>query len=396
VTRADLLKPTTGDLDGLIATGAHGARVQRGQRRLRILFATARYLPERGGTEIHTHEVAKRLAERGAEVTIATTVRSGAFEPESTEASVRVLRVRSWPANRDYYLAPELARVIRDNPVDIIHCQGYHTLVAPLAMSAALRAATPYVVTLHSGGHSSALRHRFRPAQAWLLRPLLMRARQLVAVSSFEADLFARRLHLPRDTFAVIPNGIDLPAPLAKVPPSDPPVILSLGRVERYKGHQRVIEALPALSRARPGISLRVVGSGGYERQLRLLAERLGVADLLEIAPVSAEDREGMARTLSKAAVVASLSEYESQGLAIQEALALGRPVVVSDGTSLGELGRHRNVRALGRAARGEEVAAAILALLDAPPAEPPVLPTWDDCTAALLELYEETLAESG
>jgi glycogen synthase len=365
-------------------------------RPLRILFATARYLPDRGGTEIHTHEVATRLAERGAEVTVASTAPRGPFKRDSHDGPVRVLRVRAWPPNRDYYLAPALARVIRESRPDIIHCQGYHTLVAPLVMLVALRAEIPYIVTLHSGGHSSELRHQLRPLQAWLLRPLLARARRLVAVSSFEADLFARWLRLPRDAFAVIPSGVELPVPPEMDPPAGPPLILSLGRVESYKGHQRVMEALPALNRARPGITLRVVGSGVYERQLRRLAERLGVVDLIEIAPVPADEREGMARLLWKAGVVASLSEYESQGLAIQEALALGRPLVVSEGSALGELGRYPNVRALGRHAGSEDVAAAVLELLDARGVQPPVLPTWDECTAALLEIYEETLAEEG
>jgi glycosyltransferase involved in cell wall biosynthesis len=365
-------------------------------RPLRILFATARYLPDRGGTEIHTHEVATRLAERGAEVTVATTTQRGPFERDSHDGPVRVLRVRAWPPNRDYYLAPALVRVIRESKPDIIHCQSYHTLVAPLVMLVALRAGIPYVVTLHSGGHSSELRHQLRPLQAWLLRPLLVRARRLVAVSSFEADLFARRLRLARDAFTVIPSGVELPVPPEIAPPVGPPLILSLGRVESYKGHQRVMEALPALKRARPGITLRVVGSGVYERQLRRLAERLGVLDLLEIAPVPADEREGMARLLWRAGVVASLSEYESQGLAIQEALALGRPLVVSEGSALGELGRYPNVRTLGRSAGSEDVATAILELLDAGQVEPPVLPTWDECTAALLELYEETLAQEG
>jgi glycosyltransferase involved in cell wall biosynthesis len=365
------------------------------ERRLRILFATARYLPEHGGTEIHTHEVAQRIAARGAEVTVATTAARGPFERESRDGRVRIVRVRAWPPNRDYYLAPALARVIRESRTDIIHCQGYHTFVAPLVMLVALNAGIPYVVTLHSGGHSSGLRHRLRPLHAWLLRPLLSRARRLVAVSSFEAELFARRLRLPRGAFVVIPSGVDLPALHAGDDPSGPPLILSLGRVESYKGHQRVMEALPALHGARPGIRLRIVGTGRYERQLRRLAVRLGVADLVEIAPISAEHREEMARLLLRAGVVASLSEYESQGVAIQEALALGRPLVVSHGTALAELRHHPNVRAVERRCSSEEVAAAIIELLDAPPAEPPELPTWDECAAALLELYEETLAES-
>jgi glycosyltransferase involved in cell wall biosynthesis len=377
------------------ARGAIHDRSRHGKRRLRILFVTANYLPHRGGTEIHTHEVAQRLAERGADVTVASTVRSGAFERDSHEGPLRVVRVRAWPPNRDYHLAPALAKVIRESQTDIIHCQGYHTLVAPLVMVAALGAKIPYVVTMHSGGHSSKLRHRLRPVQTWLLRPLLARARRLVAVSSFEADLFRRWLRLPRDALVVIPSGVELPASPQVDPPCGPPAIVSLGRLESYKGHQRMIAALPVLSLARPGIRLRVLGSGVRERQLWRLAERLGVRHAVEIAPVPADDRKGLAQLLSQAAVVASLSEYESQGLAIQEALALGRPLLVSAGTALGELARHPNVRALERGATNADVAAGVLELLDAPRAEPPALPTWERCIDALLELYEEVVADS-
>jgi glycosyltransferase involved in cell wall biosynthesis len=392
----DLSQTGRGDPVGVNASGAARDGRPQGKRPLRILFATARYPPDQGGTEIHTYEVARRVAEHGAEVTVATTARSGAFERDSREGPVRVLRVRAWPPNRDYYLAPGLAKVIRESQTDIIHCQGYHTFVAPLVMLSALRAGIPYIVTMHSGGHSSRLRHRLRPLQAWLLRAPLVRARRLVAVSSFEADLFRRWLHLPSDLLVVIPSGVHLPAPRQVDPPSGPPLILSLGRVESYKGHQRMIEALPVLTLARPGIRLRVVGSGLHQRKLWRLAERLRVAHLVEIASVPADEREGLAELLLRARVVASLSEYESQGLAIQEALALGRPLLVSGGTALGELGRYPNVRVLDRRAGSADVSAAVLALLDAGPVEPPTLPTWESCTTALLELYEETVAETG
>jgi glycogen synthase len=366
----------------------------RDERPLRILFATARYLPDRGGTEIHTYEVAKRLAARGAEVTVVSTAPQRALRRESEEDGVRVLRVRAWPPNQDYYLAPALVRVLRENQNDIIHCQGYHTLVAPLVMSVALTARVPLVVTLHSGGHSSRLRQRLRPLQAWLLRPLLRRANRIVAVSSFEAELFSRRLRLPREAFTVIPSGVDLPAPPPAHPNPESLLILSLGRVEGYKGHQRLIDALPLLRRVRPGVRLRVVGTGGFERQLWRRAARLGVFDLVDIAPVPADDRETMASLLLGARVVASLSDYESQGIAIQEALALGRPLVVSGDTALGELQRYPNVRTVDQRAGSEPVAQAILELLDAPPVKPPAMPTWEECTDALLQLYRDTLAE--
>lgn len=370
-----------------------GAR--RRDRPLRILFATARYLPYSGGTEIHTYEIAKRLAARGAEVAVASTVSGNVGPRESVEDGVRVLRVRAWPPNRDYYLAPALAKIVRNSRTDIIHCQGYHTLVAPIVMLAALSARIPYVVTLHSGGHSSRLRHWLRPLQAWLLRPLLSRAHRLVAVSAFEADLFARRLRLPPSAFVVIPSGVDMPVVPAEPRSTLPPLVVSVGRLESYKGHQRVMEAVPILRRARgPGIRVRFVGGGTYEPQLRRLAHRLGVEDTVEIGSIPPENRAEMVRVLSQASVVASLSSYESQGLAMQEALALGRPLVVSSDTALGELAKYPNVRAVAGQASSDGVAQAILELLDAPATAPPRMPTWDESASALLSLYEEMLAQ--
>jgi glycosyltransferase involved in cell wall biosynthesis len=379
---------------GAVADARTDEQGSPGGRAMKVLMATAVYVPYPGGTAIHTHEVATRLVELGADVTVVGTSPEPHFERERHEGDLRILCVRSWPPHRDYYFAPKLAGLVRDAGADVIHLQGYHTAVAPIVMLAALRARVPYLVTLHSGGHSSRLRRKIRPLQAWVLRPLLTRASRIIAVSAFEADLFARRLRLPLSAFTIIPSGVDLPPSPPQPPDPGPPLILSIGRVESYKGFQRVIEALPVLDRVHPGTRLRIAGSGPYEGELRRLAERLGVADRLEIEEVPHHRRDEMAALLRRSWVVAILSEYESQGLALQEAMALGRPLVVSDSGVIDEFRDHENLRSVPADADADAVAAAILELLDAPLASPPALPTWDRCAATLLHTYEETLAE--
>jgi glycosyltransferase involved in cell wall biosynthesis len=332
------------------------------------------------------------MSERGAEVVILTAERDRHLVGEQREGPVRVRRIRAFPAARDYLLAPGLPAAIRAERPALVHCQSYHTFVPPLAMLTALRAGIPYVVTLHSGGHSSAFRRRIRPIQAVLLRPLLLRAAAIVSVSVFEAELFAGRLRVPRGLFTVIPSGVELPAQTAPVVPPLEPFILSIGRLETYKGHHRAVEALPALRRARPGLRLRIVGSGPVEQELRRRASRLGVADAVEIGPVGTGRREELATLIRRAAAVVMLSDYESQGLSVQEALALGRPVLMNDGTALGELINHPNVRPVDRHADAAGVTEALLALLDTAPLPAPAMPTWDDCAAALEALYEEAL----
>jgi glycosyltransferase involved in cell wall biosynthesis len=220
-------------------------------RPLRLLIVTPRYDPFTGGVETHVREVARRVAALGADVTVLTTDPSRTMAANEERDGVRIHRVPAWPRGGDLYWAPGIRGFVRRGAWDVVHCQGIHSFVAPLAMLAAGRR-IPFVVTFHTGGHSSTVRHRLRPLQWLVLVPLLRRAARLVAVSRFEADLFARLPGLGPDAIEVIPNGADpLPMPVPP-PPVDPQLVLSIGRLERYKGHQRAIAALPELARSRP------------------------------------------------------------------------------------------------------------------------------------------------
>ena len=64
-----------------------------------------------------------------------------------------------------------------------MHVQGIHTLVPPLAMVAAIVRRTPFLLTFHTGGNSSAFREKARRTQFRVLSPLLRRARTLIGVS---------------------------------------------------------------------------------------------------------------------------------------------------------------------------------------------------------------------
>lgn len=355
-------------------------------------MTTPRYLPDRGGTAIHTFEVARRMVDLGLSVRVVTATFDRAAVGTSSEDGIAVTRVRSWPRWTDWFLAPRLSRAVHERTVDLVHCQGYHTFFAPLAVATAVRRGIPCVVTFHSGGHSSRFRQAVRPLQVRLLRPLLRRCDALVAVSEFEAALFSERLGIDRSSIALVPSGAELPPTLDGDVPVEP-LVLSVGRIESYKGHQRLIDALPALRSVRPDLRVRIVGSGPYEAELRKRARDLGVADIVEIEPVSADDRAELGRLLRAAEVVTVLSDYESQGLAAYEALALGRPLVVNDSGALSELRERPNVRVIAPTATPLEVAEAILEASRLETTAPVDLQSWDTCVAQLLEVYDQVLA---
>lgn len=366
---------------------------------LRVLLVTPRYFPFMGGVETHVFEVARRLAGLGIAATVLTTDPTGTLAPEETSADgVRIRRVPAWPKREDYYLAPQIYGAVAHGDWDVVHCQSYQTLVAPLAMLAAHRSDIPYVVSFHSGGHSSPLRNALRRPQRVLLRPLLARASRLVAVSQFEADFFQPALRLPRERFAVVPNGAELPRLAAAVPsrPASRPLILSVGRLERYKGHQRVVAAMPGVLRRFPAAELRIVGGGPYRPELERLAQRLGVAQRVTIGALDPTQRGAMAALVAGASLVTLLSDYEAHPIAALEAIGLGRPTLVADGSGLRELAQRGFATAIPLHSPSAAVAAAIVAALEQPrPLAPIALPSWDDCTAELAALYRATARRS-
>lgn len=382
-----------GYLRGVIARRSTPAKPNTtvpGQAKLRILMVSARYLPFMGGTETHVYEVARRMAAAGHSVTMLTTDPDGTLPRQETRDGVEIRRVRAFPRRRDYYFAPGLLSVIMRGRWDVVHVQGYHTLVAPLAMLASLLVRIPFVVTFHSGGHSSGLRNSLRGIQHKLLKPLLARAAQLIGVSEFEASFFASSLHLDRERFAVIPNGSQLPTLSRPVTATPYPLIVSSGRLERYKGHQYVIAAMPKIRESRPDARLRIAGTGPYEEPLQELAQHLGVSDCIEIRSVPPDNREGMAELFSTASLVTLMSEYEAHPVAVMEALSLQRPVLVADTSGLHELAEKGWVRAVDIDATPDELATAILDELKQPHTPAVIsLPGWDDCVVQLLAVYQ-------
>jgi glycosyltransferase involved in cell wall biosynthesis len=401
---------------GLLATTAgYGfetvARFGRRQRRhasptaqrrdskapLRVLMVTPRYPPETGGVERHVYEVSRRLRAMHCDVTVLCTDRTGTMPRSEEREGVRIRRVRAWPSNRDYYFAPGLWRAMNDGTWDVVHVQSYHTLVAPLAMLRARRLGIPFVMTFHGGGHSSKARHSLRPLQRRLLGPLVRGAARLVAIARFEVPLYTQDFGVPADRFAFIPNGTDVRANAVSSPPSsDGAVIASVGRLERYKGHHRVLAALPYVLQQRPDVSLWIVGTGPDEESLRQQARDLGVTDRVQFRSVPSDDADGMRSLLLATSLVVSMSDFETQPLAALEALAAGRSLLVADTSGLRELAEDGYARSIPLDSTTAQVANAIVGELDADRTAPTLsTTTWDECTADLLALYEEVACAS-
>lgn len=355
---------------------------------MRILMVAARCHPFMGGIETYIREVGPRLQSLGHTVEVLTTDPSGELPVAEDVSGMCVRRVRAWPKDLDLYLAPGIYSAIREGAWDLIHFQGYSTFVVPIGLFATVRGDLPFVLTFHSGGHSSRLRNAVRGTQQAMLRPLISRADRLIGVSEFEADFFSARMGVSRDRFAVIPNGAAMPMPSPGVR-VDPNLIVSSGRLERYKGHHKAIAAMPEVIQRIPQARLHVAGAGPYEDALRRQVRRLGLDDRVTIGAIPGGDRQQMADLLASAGLFVLFSDYEAHPVAVMEALALRRPVLVSDTSGLAELAAKGLCQAIPCSASAAETAAAIAREMTTPLTFPDLtLPDWDDCAEALVDVY--------
>jgi glycosyltransferase involved in cell wall biosynthesis len=362
-------------------------------RPIRILIVTARFHPDLGGTETHTHEVTRRMARHSdLDLTVLTTDRSGNLPVKEKFDGFTVLRCRPYPRNRDYHIAPGIYKHILLDTYDVVHCQGIHTAVPIIAMLAARQRRIPYLVTLHTGGHSSDVRRRLRYFQWRALGPLLRGAAVIVAVSRFEQRIFQKYCSLDPARFRIIQNGGDLSS-TAERPSVVPGLIVSSGRLERYKGHQRAIEALPIVQQSIPDATLRILGSGPYEGHLRSLVQSLGLDESVAIQYIEPHDRTRMAMVLGTAAAVVALSEYEAHPVAVMEALTLGIPTVGLDTAGISDLVEDGLVKGVPRNAGPETIARALVAALECQRVSgSATLPTWDIAALNLAHLYRYTV----
>lgn len=289
---------------------------------MKILQVSPRYPPHTGGVETHVREISERLVERGYEVTVLTADAGGDVKRRETRNGVEVRRHRGLAPGGTFHVAPGIYRGVRREDADVVHAHNYHSL--PMLFAALAVRKEKFVVTPHyHGGSASDLRNvmldTYRPLGQWALG----RADEVIAVSEWERGTLREDFGVQA---TVIPNGVDIEQFREAEPEErERPYLLTVGRLEEYKGVQHVIRALPML----PEFDLVVAGDGPYRGTLERVAQDVGVADRVTFEGYV--DDERLPGMYAGADVHLSFSEFEAYGITIAEALAAGVPCVVRE-----------------------------------------------------------------
>jgi glycosyltransferase involved in cell wall biosynthesis len=264
-----------------------------------------------------------------------------------------------------------------------VHVHSYHAACGFAAL-AGLVAPVLFTPHYHGGGHTPRA-ERLHRAYRFVGRALLRAPRAVVCVSRAEEVAVLAAVPAVAGRTHVLPNGVDAAAVRAAAPYAGvPPTVLSLGRLEPYKGVATLLRAVPALPAEAQVV---VIGQGSQRDELEKLAGELGVADRVRF--LGAVDTEVVHRWLRTASVLVSLSDHEAFGMAPVEAACAGARAVVSD------IPAHRELVAtyLGDAATlvtptPDTVATAVAAQLAAPGRVTVDVPDWPRIAAATLDLY--------
>jgi glycosyltransferase involved in cell wall biosynthesis len=305
---------------------------------LRVGLFTNNYLPMLGGVARAVETVRTALVTLGHQPFVVAPRMPGAAG--STPGVLRVPAVPA-PTYPDFALPlPATSAVVRRIEaldLDVLHAH-HPFLLGVTARRLARRLGRPLVFTYHTLYDKYA---HYVP----LPRPLV--ARQAVAWSiafANSADLviapsagLASRLRSQgvRRPVVVLPTGVDLDsfrpgdqqaARRALTLPPAGPLCLYLGRIDREKNLEFLLDAFARVAAERPAARLVLVGRGTREARLRRHAERVGLGDRVHFAGGVAPDVAPLYYQAADVFLFASTTE--TQGLAVLEAMAAGRPVV--------------------------------------------------------------------
>jgi glycosyltransferase involved in cell wall biosynthesis len=232
-----------------------------------------------------------------------------------------------------YFYSPELLQALKKGEFDLIHAHSLNSYI-PLA-SAKAKGNKPMVLNPHY--HPTGSKPTYKVLKT-LYDPVVRkfifsRVDAIVCVSEYEKSLLQEKIDFYQNDINVIPSGVDLES-IRRAEPFDfdKKLILYVGRIEKYKNIDKMIEAMKFIPEE---FSFHIIGDGSYKRNLEAHVEKSNLGKRVKI--MSNLPTEDVNRWLKTAKIFVTLSNIEAFGLTVIEALAANSPVIVNEKTALKE-----------------------------------------------------------
>lgn len=383
-----------------------------------VLVVSEVFPPAVGGSGLLLREVYQRFEHRA--VTVFADHSAGTNEDIQVSPTMRVERValatRHWgvmsPSGDAHHLT--VARRIRrtgDRARTVVHCA--RALPEGVAAWVSHTMGGPrYICWSHGEDVSVALTSR---ELTWVMTRVFRSAEAVIANSRNTRDSVLA-LGLPDTRVHVVYPGVN---PDRFHPDVDgrgfrdallgdgDTLLLSVGRLQRRKGHDRVIEAVAALKDMLPGLRYAIVGDGEERPRLECLAAQAGVRDRVVFTGAVPEDTLPAYFAASDVFVLPNRrdgADIEGFGIVFLEAAACGKPVIGGNSGGVPEAIDHGRTGLLVDGTDVQELARAIDRLAR-DPAERQALGsagrervlrgfTWDHAAAQVVRIHNTIVAD--
>lgn len=303
-----------------------------------------------GGPVRVAYDVSRKLVERGHSVVVYTSD----IQDEKTRmdtayrkvGGVDVFYFRNLSlsaAKRNLFVTPSLILAVKNNikSFDVVHIHGNRTTQSPILHYFLKKNSVPYVVQAHGGLSIIGGRRLKQLYDLFFGHKLLKDASKVIALTTTEAQQY-RSMGVPKEKIEVIPNGIDL-TEYADLPlkgcfkkkhgiSEDKKIILYLGRINRIKGTDLLVEAYANLINKLKCKVARLVIVGpddGYLREIQALIKTLKIEnDVLILKPLYGRDK---LEAYVDADMYVLPSRYETFPMSVLEAAACRTPVILTE-----------------------------------------------------------------
>ncbi len=302
--------------------------------------------PRVGGSGRWLYELFTRTAPRDTLVIAGKDNGTAAFDaaaPMAIRRSTLTLRdwgVVSWRGWRTYgKYTGRIARLLRSTGVESIYC-GRVLPEGWIGLRLRRKRGLDYNVFVH-GEELNTLRTSRQ--LTWMAQRVFDRARRIIANSQNTAAILTEQWTVDPQRLAVLYPGVDTQryrpaepdaAARAALGWADRPVILTVGRLQKRKGHDRLIAAIKQLKQGHPQILLAVVGDGPERDALQAQVDHHELHDHVIFHGPLDDEQLLQAYQQCDLFVLANRTErgdFEGFGIVLLEAQACGKPVIAGE-----------------------------------------------------------------
>lgn len=301
----------------------------------------------KSGVVVSTLRFSKLLKERGHHV-IFIGAQSKEHKDTSDYDGIRAYRYRSLPIPKSggWHLAfptvRELKKVFKQENINIVH------IILPMSGAlVAIKAARELDIKIVAHSHSQPenlfadMPKIIQPALNSLWNNFLIwiygKADLLIYPTEMAKELLDN-LNKKHRNSVVISNGINLkhfyPMPVSDFYskfniPTNTTKLLFVGRLFPEKSIDTLLKALPYILAKNPNTYAMIVGGGHLKSKLEKLTKDIGIEKNVNFLGIVSEEDKVHAYNACDVFILPSIAELE--GMVVLEAMACGKPIIISD-----------------------------------------------------------------